>query len=340
MLGEQFEREIREQPAVWRRLAATDRAERLARTMSGSQVLLLGSGSSLFMGQLGALALRRRGIRAAALAATEAHFDAQAYRDACVIALSQSGRSIDVLDALDMLAPKTLVALTNDPASPLAARADVVIDCEAGPERAVPASKSVTAMAALLLWSASLVAGTHGRSAQALVAIAAAAEAWLADPGPREIEAAALRLALRRSLVIVGAGYGVPIACELALKCKEASYVHAEGFAAGEFRHGSSAMLDASCALVGIVDDAARPYVARPLATAAAADVARYTIGGSVDGIPRLGPRTDEAFNTLGWLLTGQLLALGVGRARGVESDAPRGLAKVLIEARGEDPEE
>ncbi len=255
MLGAHFEAEIREQPDVWRRIAASDDAQRFALAVAGRDVLFLGSGSSLFVGMLGALAFRRRGIRAAALAATEARFDRNAYRDACVVALSQSGRSRDLLDALDLLAPSRLIALTNDPASPLAERAEIVIDCLAGVERAVPASKSVTSMAAILLWAAALTGGKRNRTAASLEATAEDVRAWLDGDGVADVVAAARRIARRRSVAIVGAGYGVPIAYELALKIKEASYVHAEGFAAGEFRHGSSAILDASSAIIGIIDE-------------------------------------------------------------------------------------
>ena len=145
MLGTRFEAEIREQPDVWRRIARSDAAQRFADAVRGRRLLFVGSGSSLFVGMLGALAHRRRGTHARALAATEAHFDHGADRDACVIALSQSGRSTDLLSAIDVLAPSTLIALTNDAVSPLAARATLVVDCLAGPETAVPASKSVTA---------------------------------------------------------------------------------------------------------------------------------------------------------------------------------------------------
>jgi len=331
VLGQQFEREIREQPNVWCGIAQSDKAERLARAIGERPVLLVGSGSSLFMGQLGALALRRRGIRAVALAATEAHFDHVAYRDACIIALSQSGRSIDLLAALDILMPSTLIALTNDANSPLAARATHVIALDAGPEKAVPASKSVTAMAAILLWGAACVAGNSTRSAQTLVQTATDVRDWLDGSNAEPVVAAAQRIARRRSVIIVGAGYGVPIAGELALKLKEASYVHAEGFAAGEFRHGSSAVLDASCAIVGIVDDASRAFVERPLTAARDAEAARFVIGSPVGDLPLLGARTGDAFNTLAWLVAGQYLALWTGRARSVESDAPRGLSKVLL---------
>jgi glucosamine--fructose-6-phosphate aminotransferase (isomerizing) len=328
--GAHFEAEIREQPAVWRRVADSSKASDLASAIGERDVVLVGSGSSLFMGQLGALALRRRGIRASALAATEAIFDSGAYKRRAVIALSQSGRSVDLLRALDILEPASLVALTNDASSPLAARATLCIDLEAGPEVAVPASKSVTSTAAILLWAAALVAGKSTRSARTLRETADDVERWFDGEDAGAVVEAGRRLARRRSVVVVGAGYGVPIANEIALKIKEASYVHAEGFSAGEFRHGSAAILDASCAIVGVVDDVSKEIVNRPLEEALGAESLRYAIGARVDDIPLLGPLAGEAFNTLAWLVTGQVLALQTGRARGVESDAPRGQRKFV----------
>ncbi len=338
-LGLRFESEIREQPAVWRRLAGGAEAHALADALRGcGRVVLVGSGSSLFVAMLGALALRRRGVGAVALAATEAAFEAPAYRGATVVALSQSGRSADVLRAADLLEPARLVALTNDAGSPLALAAQRVVDVGAGPERAVPATKSVTAMVALVLWSAALLeprrAGAGGgadRDAASLRAVADVVDAWLGDPvRTAPVRDAAVRIARRRSVAVVGAGYGVPIACELALKLKESTYLHAEGFAAGEFRHGSAAILDAGTALIGIVDDASREVVRRPLAEAERSETLRYVIGAAAGGVPELGPPAAAPFNTLGWLATGQLLALEVGRARGIDGDAPRGLTKFV----------
>src|SRR6516225_10197288 len=111
-LGVNFEREIREQPQVWERLAASDKAAKLARVLDGD-IVLVGSGSSLFVAELGALALRRRSMKAHALAASEARLDHRAYEDQIVIAISQSGRSTDLFEALDALAPRHLIALTN-----------------------------------------------------------------------------------------------------------------------------------------------------------------------------------------------------------------------------------
>jgi glucosamine--fructose-6-phosphate aminotransferase (isomerizing) len=330
-LGRLFEREIHAQPDVWDGVADSDRARRLAHAIDGD-VLFVGSGSSLFVGELGAVALRRRGVRAQALAATEARLDCNAYAGSVVIALSQSGRSTDVLDALDALAPRRLVALTNTIDSPLGERADVTIDIGAGHELAVPASKSVTATAAIALWAASLVGGDHRRDGAMLHATARAVRAWLASDALADLERAGRALAARSNVVVLGSAYGLPIASEVALKLKEASYLHAEGFAAGEFRHGSVAMVDTTYAAIAIVDEVARETVARPMRELAACGALRYSIGGTrIATVEALGPVVDEPFNTLAWLVTAQLLALYAGRARDIDSDAPRGLTKALV---------
>lgn len=329
VLGENFAREIREQPGVWRATAGSKTAQTLAGALRGRNVLFIGSGSSLFMAQLGALALRKRGIDAHALASTEAPFDHDAYRDCIVVACSQSGRSEDLLNALDILHPRDLVALTNTHESPLGARAQLVVDVGAGPERAIPASKSVTATAAILLWAASILGRETSRNEETLLAAADAVDAWLARSA-HDVREAGEAIAGCSSVVVVGTGYGLPVAYEAALKMKEASYVHAEGFSAGEFRHGSAAILDQSFAIVGIVDDASRAIVEKPMRAAESARSLRYTIGDRFGGIAQIGPSLEGEFAVLGWLVAAQSLALATGRARSVDSDAPRGQSKVL----------
>ena len=101
---------------------------------------------------------------------------------------------------------------------------------------------------------------------------------------------------------------------------------------AGEFRHGSRAVLDAECAVIGIVDADGLPIVARPLDEALASGALRYTIGsGRYPGDTHLGPDVDVPFNTLAWLVTAQMLALHAARARGIDSDRPRGLTKAVV---------
>lgn len=329
-LGVAFEREIREQPEVWERLAASDKAVQLAEALDGD-VVLVGSGSSLFAAQLGALALRRRGIRAEAVASTEAGLDHRAYERRIVIAISQSGRSTDVLRALDVLRPSRLIALTNTADSSLGERADLTIDVEAGREIAVPATKSVTATIAILLWAASLLGDDKKRDPSALLITARTVRKWLDETAIAELTEPAGRIALRRHVILLGSDYGMPIANEIALKIKEAAYMHAEGFSAGEFRHGSIAMVDASYAVIGIVDNDALPAMRKSLRDLVASEALRYTIGrGNIDNIPSLGPTVEDPYNTLAWLVTAQMLALQIARLSHIDSDSPRGLTKAL----------
>jgi glucosamine 6-phosphate synthetase-like amidotransferase/phosphosugar isomerase protein len=90
-------------------------------------------------------------------------------------------------------------------------------------------------------------------------------------------------------------------------------------------------MVDATCAVFGIVDADAAPVVLPPLREVEASGALRYIIGRAEEtGIERLGPIVGDPYNTLAWLVTAQLIALHVSRARNVDSDAPRGLKKAL----------
>lgn len=322
MGGAHFESEIREQPAVLRRLAASGAAKRLNDTLAEREVVFTGSGSSLFVAQLAALVWRRTGRRAHAVAASEAKCYGAVKRGTCVVALSQSGRTGDVLDAVAALSASFTVAVTNDVKSPLATCANATFDVGAGSERAVPASKSVTAMAALLL--------APPNAMPALNDVADLLEMWLANDAAAEMERAATLFESAHSLVVLGAGLGVPVADEIALKIKESTYRHAEGFGAGEFRHGSTAILDGTRGVIGIADAWSFSVVSDVLATAHAAGSAVAAFGESIDGVPAFGPDIGGAFAPLGWIVAGQMLALALARRAGIDSDTPRGLQKFL----------
>jgi glucosamine--fructose-6-phosphate aminotransferase (isomerizing) len=330
MNGAQFEAEIREQPAVLARLAVSRAAKQLEAAIGEREPIFIGSGSSLFVAQLATLAWRRLGRRAEAIAASEARFQAGAHRGCCAVALSQSGRTADVLDALDALGPARTIALTNDLTSPLAKRADVTIDINAGPETAVPASKSVTAMAAVVLWTAARAVDGDGPQAAALERAAAEMSTWFEGVAFAEMDGAAALLEPAQSIVVIGAGYGVPIAAEIALKIKEASYRHAEGFGAGEFRHGSTAILEGSRGMVGIVDAASRASVGAVIDVAREAQAIVAVLGEGLPDVPAFGPPGAGRFAPLAWIAGGQLLALALARRAGIDSDTPRGLRKFL----------
>ena len=207
----------------------------------------------------------------------------------------------------------------------------MTVDVGAGPERAIPATKSVSSTIAVLLAAATLLGGENARTAAVLLETAQSIRAWLAD-SVRTLRGPAALIACRRDVLVLGTDYGAPIAREAALKFKEATYLHAEGFEAGEFRHGSAAMVDASAAVIGIVDRDGSPIVGRalrelgPTGALRLQSVRRRSMASRVSG-----PMVEDPYNTLAWLVTIQMLALLVARDRGIDSDSPRGLTKAVV---------
>jgi len=130
------------------------------------------------------------------------------------------------------------VALVNDPAAPLASAAEWVLPLGAGPELAVPATKSFVA---------SLTAGARLVAAwcedEALLAALGALPAALEDGLRQEWSAAVQALAGEERMFVLGRGLGLPVALETALKLKEACGIHAEAFSAAEVRHGPLALV-------------------------------------------------------------------------------------------------
>lgn len=166
----------------------------------------------------------------------------QHWRDALFIAISQSGKSPDLLRNAQAakLAGARVVALVNVEDSPLAALADTVIPLHAGTERSVAATKSyIAALAAVLhlcaRWQASAELGAALQTLpDALTA------SWNADWSPLTEG-----LADAHDMFVVGRGYGLGIALEAALKFKETCGLHAEAFSAAEVRHGPMALVGA-----------------------------------------------------------------------------------------------
>jgi len=231
---------------------------------------------------------------------------------------------------LDAIGPARTIALTNAAASPLAARADITIDIAAGPETAVPASKSVTAMAAVVLWAAARTIDGDLPAASALERLASELATWLDGDAADEMDRAAALLEPAHGIIVIGAGYGVPVASEIALKIKEASYRHAEGFGAGEFRHGSTAILEPRRGMLGLSEGSIRTAVAGVLDGARNAEAIVAALGDAGPGVPAFGPPVAGRFAPLAWIAAGQLLALALARRAGIDSDTPRGLQKFL----------
>jgi glucosamine--fructose-6-phosphate aminotransferase (isomerizing) len=251
-------KEIEEQPAV-----VAEILDRLAgRVVDGSlwaglglapfdRVAVVACGTSLNAGQVIATALRGLGgVPTDTVVASEAD-QVVVTPGTLVVAISQSGETADVLRALDRFDRRhPVLALTNNVHSSLARRADAVLDCHAGPEVGVAATKTFTAQVVVgvaAVVSALVASGRIGRSrALALVGdmqrlpglLAGAAEAS-ADRVP--LLASSVRDA--SGFLFLGRGAGLPFAAEGALKLKELSYRWAEAYPAGELKHGPLALV-------------------------------------------------------------------------------------------------
>ncbi len=175
--------------------------------------------------------------------------------------VSQSGETADTLAALRAMkaAGQTILSILNVPESSMARDSDMVLQTVAGPEIGVASTKAFTAQLAVLACLALSFARARGaidatREAaltDALLKIPGYAAEILAE-GDTAIQRIAALVAEARDVLYLGRGNCYPVAMEGALKLKEISYIHAEGYAAGEMKHGPIALIDKSVPIIGI----------------------------------------------------------------------------------------
>jgi glucosamine 6-phosphate synthetase-like amidotransferase/phosphosugar isomerase protein len=331
------------------------------------QVLFIARGSSDNAAVYGQYLCSVRAGRLASLAAPSVATVYRAdldLRGVLAVAVSQSGATEEIVTSLQWArrCGARTVAVTNVAGSPLTAAADVALITQAGRELAVPATKTYTTqLAALAVLALSLgrgpaagpTAAPGGPSAapgdpgglaaapgdpeaglEELWRVPDAVEAML-ESAPAA-EALAGRLTGADTLVVSGRGFAYTTALELSLKLKETCYVTAVGLSYADLVHGPIAILDAGtpALLVAAVDGPMLPEMtglARRIA-ATGADV--YGIGGDRElaaacrsTLP--GPALPEHLAPFALVVPGQLLVEALARAKGLDPDAPRGLAKV-----------
>ena len=261
-----------------------------------------------------------------------------------VIGVSQSGETADTLAPLRLAEERgaTVVVVTNVVGSAITREADAVCYLQAGPEVAVASTKAFVTQVLVLQMIALHLAHLRGTLspnrlrtfAQALRNLPGqAAETLKLAP---QIKKLARRYAGARDFIFIGRGVGFPIAMEGALKLKELSYVHAEGYAAGELKHGPIALLDPQTPLVAIATQGAiYEKVVSNVAEARARSapvIAVATVGD--DQIDRYAqdvlylPDIPEPIMPVIAVLPLQLLAYEIAVARGTDVDQPRNLAK------------
>ena len=244
-------KEIHEQPSVLRRLAVDGRehARRLAAMIrAAADVFVVGCGSAGHAALAAQYLLARiAGRRVTVATGSEFPYLMDFVGEgALVIALSQSGETIDVIDAARAARQRgaRIAALVNVEGSTLWRLADLTVPLEAGPERCVLATKSFTAKLAMLLLTAYELAGDASAAATLIEGAAAEIERLLSDDRRDLIRRIAEAVYTREHLFVIGRGPSYPLALEAALKVKEVSYIHAEGFAGGDLKHGVIALIE------------------------------------------------------------------------------------------------
>jgi len=256
-----------------------------------------------------------------------------------VIALSQSGRTPDVVDYVQRTRRRgaLTVALTNEPDSELAAAAEATIPLSAGPERSVAASKTyLNQLAALAL----LAGGAAGRGREFADALRAVAELLSVALGPLEqaVSAPALAFAYVGRMYVIGRGLEFATAREVALKLTETCRVAAEPLTATDLAHGPVAALDSLFPVWTIAShDESLPAVIEGVARvrdAGATIVSSGTAAGEIEGAAYVLPVPDPPYPILSPLLSvvpGQLFAAALARAKGLDPDHPERLTKVTL---------
>ena len=257
------------------------------------------------------------------------------FTGALVLGISQSGQSPDICAVLDdaRKAGAPTIAITNDLDSPLARTAEHVIALHAGAERSVAATKTYTTQLAALALLALSLAG-DGAGLAALRALPEAMTASL-DLDARMAEIAAHEQAISTA-VTVGRGYNYATAWEIALKLKELTYVPTEPYSAADFQHGPIALVRESFPVLMIATHGAATGDLTTLSARLHDLGARLLVIGDVPDIlavadqpAALPASVEERFSPLITVIPGQLFALHLARARGLDPDQPRGLRKV-----------
>ncbi|HEY3067469.1 MAG TPA: glutamine--fructose-6-phosphate transaminase (isomerizing) [Methylomirabilota bacterium] len=331
-------KEIHEQPAVLRRLAdgAGEHARRLAAMIADARdVFIIGCGTAGHAALAGQYFLARIGRRRVTFATGSEFAYLREFVDegALVIALSQSGETIDIIDSVRAARQRgaRVAAMVNVEGSTLWRLADLAVPLSAGPERCVLATKSFTAKLAILLLTALDLAGQRTAGAALLRAAADEIERLLADERRDLVRRIAESIYRRDHLFAIGRGPSYPMALEAALKVKEVSYVHAEGFAGGELKHGVIALIEPGtpCLVLAPRDETRDDILAGAMEVKARGAM---LIGISPDAheafdhhirVADLGPAS-AIVNAVPAQLLGYYLAL----LRGHDPDKPRNLAK------------
>lgn len=250
-----------------------------------------------------------------------------------LVALSQSGETMDLLEIVKKAKKRniTIMALTNVIGSSLWRTADFKLPIGAGPEKGVASTKAFTSKVAHLILIAHAMSGNVKKGQRMLMTAAKSANDVIAPKSVDHIKMLAKKLKNAEHMFVIGRGISFPTALESALKIKEISYIHAEGVAAGELKHGPLALVTKGipCLVYVPADETYRETLSTAMEMKAR--------GGYIIGVSS---KPDEVFDEyikvadageatiIPNVIAAQLLAYYLTMERGFDPDMPRNLAK------------
>ncbi len=335
MRGEVTAAEMAEQPAVLaalaRRRAEITGAVRavLPRHLAG--ISLVARGSSDHAAVYGRYLLEMAAARPAGLAAPSIHTvhgSAVDYSGYLAVGISQSGQTpeiVRVLEAMRRQGART-VAIVNGAGSPLGDAADVAIDIGAGPEAAVPATKSFTAT----LLAVALVAEALGPPLWpegALRMLPAQVEDVLGDGGG--VDAVAAQLDGCDRVLVTARGLLLVAALETALKVRETSGLLAEGMSSADLRHGPIAAVAAGHPVLAMSNASTRADIDEVVRQLRGRGAVVHTVSDAGDADITVPGGIAEALLPIVMSVRGQQVAATLAARRGLDPDCPAGLSKV-----------
>lgn len=322
-------KEIHEQPMAAERLIRSlgmDQAQKVAKLVelmkAAKRVVFVAAGTSYFATLLSVYFLNKVNVMAHTLIASEFENYMYVDKETLVIAVSQSGETMDVVSALKFARARgaKIASLVNVPHSTVQRMSEVSLEIMAGQEICVAATKTFTNQVVALLFIASKFgfhADFEGLPLQIEKTIAA---------NEGKIKELAKKLKARNDIYILGRGLSYPSAREFAHKLKEISYVHAEGMMAGELKHGTLALIEDGTPVFSLIPEGDADMASNTKEVEArGADV--ITVSSSPGSHFQI-PTTNRGIFAILSVIIGQLLAYYIARERGLPIDKPRHLAK------------
>lgn len=340
-----FEQEIRQQPDVFQNVLdrEAENINRVAQMMLSHKpkyVMIAARGSSDNAARYGKYLLGSHNGLPVGLATPSLFTQYKkppSLKDGFVIGISQSGQSADVRSVLEEARQQGIpsLAITNDAASPLADTAEYVIQLHAGEERSTAACKTYTAsLQVLMMLSAYLKPDSTEEQLLNSMPVLAAEVIEKADE--------AIRCGLEGpdfgSCIVIGRGFNYATAYEIALKLKELAYVLAEPYSSADFQHGPVALVEDGFPILAVITKGAVQaevvHLVQQLRKRGARVIGILDQDTDLESIhlclPCI-PTTPEWASPLLTTIPGQLFALGLTLAKGLDPDDPRGLTKVTI---------